>query len=667
MKIKITILVFFLIAFQVNAEVSLPQFFSDNMILQRDQKVPVWGWAEQGEKVTIAFNGQTIKTKADKNGKWYIELDAMKASSQPLEMKIKGQNEIIIKNILIGDVWICSGQSNMEWPIASSNNFAEEVKNAKYPNIRLLQVPNKIAFKPAEDILTTKWVRAEGNNINNFSAVGYFFGRHIHENHKVPIGLISTNWGGTRAETWTSAEKLKPFEYTTEPIKKMKARKLSLKESIEQEEKAIVNWIDANYPKNDRGDQQKWFSNEYNFSDWKNIPIPSAIEDQPGMEDFDGVVWLKKEFSLSPEHVGKDLFLRLGVIQQLETIYINGIKVVENNNPKIWRSHPIPQDVFKAEGTNVITIKLFNYSGKGGLVEVAKDRMAFSPARWNDTKYDIPLAGLWKYKVSTKLVSPITSTIPELTKYRPDNFPSSLYNGMIHPLIPMAVKGAIWYQGESNANNFEESIRYQYVFSNMIKDWRERWGYDFDFYYVQLANYSRRKPSCDMPCEQSWAYVRESQTNILELQNTGMAVIIDVGDANDIHPRDKQTVGKRLGLIADAQTYGKEVVYSGPLFKSLIKSRNEIWLNFEHIGSGLISKDKYGYLRGFQIAGEDQVFHWAKARIQGRQVVVSSEQVDKPIAVRYAWANNPEDANLYNKEGLPASPFRTDKWELYKK
>ncbi|MEM6378637.1 MAG: sialate O-acetylesterase [Bacteroidota bacterium] len=667
MKLNLSLILCLLTAFLLKAEVQLPQVFGDNMVLQRDRKVKVWGWADKGEKITISFNGQTLRTKADKVGSWQVEFEAMKASFQPLKMTIKAKNEIVLSNILIGDVWLCGGQSNMEWPISSSNDYEKEVTNAKYPNIRLLDVPHQIEFKPTADIPSTKWKTAEEDNISSFSAVGYFFGRHLHKNHNVPIGLISSNWGGTRAEPWTSAERLTPFEYTAPRLAEMQTEKLTVLEKQQQEEAAVAQWMEDYYPKNDLGIQEKWYANDYDFSDWKELMVPSALEDQPGLEDFDGVVWFKKEFGLSGTLNDKSLFLRLGMINQLESIYINGTKVIENTNSTLWRSYPISKDVFVPDGKNIITIKLLNTSGKGGLVEIAKDRLAISPARWSDTPHDIPLAGLWKYKVSKKLNAPIATEIPTVSRIQPNRYPSSLYNGMIHPLTSFAIKGAIWYQGESNAGNFEESIRYEAVFKNMIENWREKWGYDFPFYFVQLANFSRNQPNCEDPCEQSWAYVRESQTKTLDLPNTGMATIIDVGNPTDIHPRDKQTVGKRLGLIADAQAYGKSVVFSGPMYQSFQVKKGEIWLDFQHTGSGLSAQGKYGYLYGFQIAGTDKVFHWAQARIEGNQVVVFSDKVKQPVAVRYGWENNPEDANLYNKEGLPANPFRTDDWELFKK
>lgn len=666
MKIKLLISLLFLTALPLKAEIRLPHFFSDNMVLQRGQEVKIWGWGDNNEKIILYFNGQTQTAKADKNGKWQVVLEAMQASSTPLEMKIKGKNEITIKNILIGDVWICGGQSNMEWTVANSNNSVKAVETAQYPHIRLLDVPRHVAFKPVEDIQPARWQTAEGNNISQFSAVGYFFGRHIHENHQVPIGLISCNWGGTRAETWTSAEKLTPFEYTSKPIEVMKNMNMDYDEYVSKGQEGIKKWIEKYYPQNDIGDQGKWYENTYAFDDWKSIEIPSAIEEQPGLEDFDGVVWLKKIFNLPTILANKDLFLRLGKVANMDIIYVNGIKVMENYDPNRWRSYKIPLAVLNPRGKNIITIKLFNPSGKGGLIEVNRAKFAISPAQWDITGNDIILTGEWKYKISNQLEKPIAAKLPKPKRIRPDDFPSSLYNGMLHPLIPIAIKGAIWYQGESNANDFDNAVRYQEVFPTLIKDWRERWGYDFDFYFVQLANYSRKRPGCEDPCEQSWAYVRESQAKALNLPQTGMAVIIDVGNPVDIHPRDKETVGTRLGLIADAKAYGKtNKVFSGPIYQSYEGKGKEIWLTFDHTGSGLLAKDRYGYLKGFQIAGADKVFHWAEARIENGKVVVYADKVAKPLAVRYAWENNPEDANLYNQEGLPASPFRTDNWVLY--
>jgi sialate O-acetylesterase len=455
----------------VHGAIKLPAIFSDNMVLQREMELKVWGWANAGERVTVLFNGQKVRTKAIKDGTWQIQLKPMKAGG-PHDMQISGKNEIILKNILIGDVWICSGQSNMAFWVQRSNNAEVEIKNAYYPEIRLLTVPRKVSNVPLTDIGNSSWQICNPETVAEFSAVSYFFGRDIHKETGIPIGLINTSWGGTHVETWTSAasiSKLKNFE------------------------------------------------------------------------------WAKKKLA--------------------------DYKMVADSNAN------------------------------------------------------------------------------------PNELPGLLYNGMLHPLIPFGIKGVIWYQGESNAGR---AFEYRTTFPNMINNWREDWGQgNFPFLFVQLANFMELK---DQPGEDEWAELREAQLLTLQLPNTGIAVTIDIGEANDIHPRNKQDVGKRLALSALKVAYNKDIVYSGPIYKSMQVEGDKVRLSFEHTGSGLIVHDKYGYLKGFTIAGADRKFHWAKACLEGNEVVVWSEEVKNPVAVRYGWAINPDDVNIYNKEGLPASPFRTDTW-----
>jgi len=456
------------------AEVKLATIFSDHMVLQRGMEIPVWGWADRGETVTLSLGGQTVSVKPDKSGKWIARFAPMDAGG-PYKMNIQGENNIILTDILIGDVWLCGGQSNMEmpvngWPGQPILNSEREVQEANYPNIRLITVGKKISTRPLKNIESSGWESAIGTNIADFSAVGYFFGKDVYLDQDIPIGLISVNWGGTVCETWTSAE--------------------------------------------------------------------SLAEDP----DFGSVI----------------------------------------------------------------------------------DEMEKNP----------PSAG-----------------------FDPNSKPTLLFNGMLHPLIPFGIKGAIWYQGESN-----DSRAYQYrrLFPLMIRDWRKHWNQgDFPFLFVQLAAY---KPVNENPVESSWAELREAQLMTLALPNTGMAVAIDIGEADNIHPANKEKVGRRLALAAKKIAYNQDVVYSGPVYQSMEITGKEIKIAFSHTGSGLVAKDKYGYLRGFAIAGEDKVFHWANARLEGDTVVVYHPSIQNPLAVRYAWSDNPDDANLYNKEGLPASPFRTDNW-----
>lgn len=465
------------------AELKLHTLFTDGMVLQRDIPCPVWGTADAGAEVAVEIAGQKKSAKAGADGKWTVKLDPLPAGG-PHELKV---GAVTVKDVLVGEVWVCSGQSNMEWSVNASANPAEEKAAAKHPKLRLYTVPKKQADAPVSDV-PSSWKVCSPETVGGFSAVAYFFGREL-LSLDVPVGLIHTSWGGTAAELWTKKEIL--------------AGNPELKGMVE------------GFP--DR--QKKW---------------------EADMEKF-------KEAAEKAKAEGK----------------------------------PAPR----------------------------------APGK--------PMA------------------------------PSCLYNGMIAPLLPYGIRGAIWYQGESNASRAKQ---YETLFPAMIKNWRDDWGQgEFPFGFVQLANFMARKPE---PAESQWAELRDAQTKTLALPNTGMAVIIDIGDEKDIHPKNKQDVGKRLAAWAQARVYKKPVVYSGPIYDALKVEGTSARVSFKHAGGGLVAKGEG--LKGFSIAGEDKKFVWADAKIDGDSVVVSSPKVEKPVAVRYAWADNP-DCNLYNKEGFPASPFRTDK------
>lgn len=456
------------------AEIKLPHLFSDNMVLQRNAPIPIWGWAAAGEKITIRFNKQVKTIKAGKDGNWQLQLHA-EAAGGPYELVVKGNNELLVKNVLVGEVWVCSGQSNMEFPLRNAQNNAEEIKAANYPEIREITVPKNTALTPQADILPATWKVCSPDTAGSFSAVAYFFARKLQQELKVPIGLIHSSWGGTNVETWTSQEAL-----STDP-------------------------------------------------DFKELPA------------------------------------------------------------------------------------------------IAADKL----------KVGLP------------------------SKAAPNSFPSLLFNAMLSPLIPYGIRGAIWYQGEANC---ERAFQYRRTFPLMIADWRQRWHLgDFPFYFVQLSSFN---PSRQMRLTGSaWAELREAQLLTLSVPHTGMAVTTDIGNPADVHPTNKQDVGLRLALNALQQTYGMNVVPGGPLYASISLKDATAVLHFTNTGGGLTIQNRYGYLQGFQIAGADQQFKWAKAYVQGDSVMVYNETISHPAAVRYGWTDDAMEANLYNKEGLPAAPFRTDHWE----
>jgi sialate O-acetylesterase len=638
--------IFLLGLFSANsrANVTVARIFSDNMVLQRDVKVPVWGWADKGEKVTATFMGKKYTGVPDVNGKWIIYLDPH-AAGGPYDLLIKGKNQITLKNIMMGEVWLCSGQSNMEMPLAGwgkINNYQEEIAAANYPNIRLFTVPKKIGDKPVKDLDNGKWEACSPSTIAEFSSVGYFFGRNLHKELNVPIGLINSSWGGTIAETWVSAGAVSVIEDFKVQVQKLNGIQWdNLRSELEVKSK---QW-DENVAKNDLGINEGWVNPELNDATWVKMNLPQLWEGA-GLSDFDGVVWFRYEFMLDEAEANAGITLNLGMIDDSDISYVNGKEVgstINKYNEK--RVYKIAPAVLK-KGRNVIAVRVFDTGGGGGIWGDSQDLCYISSTGKHS------LAGSWKYKPGIK-----TEAKPDMN-VGPNSFPTLLYNGMIYPLLPLAVRGAIWYQGEANASR---AYQYQTLFPILINDWRKQFNDPkMPFYFVQLANFM---PALQNPSESDWAELREAQSKTLSLPNTGMAVIIDIGNAKDIHPKNKQDVGYRLSLPALKWTYGKDVVYSGPTYKSMNIEGNKIRIKFDNTGSGLITKDKYGYVKGFAIAGADKKFVWAKASVENNEVIVYNETVINPVAVRYAWADNPDDASLYNKENLPASPFRTDDWK----
>ncbi|MES2733732.1 MAG: sialate O-acetylesterase [Bacteroidota bacterium] len=617
------------------AEVKLPKVFTNNMVLQRDKPVKVWGWAAKGESVAVSFNGQQAKAKANNQGAWVVTLPAMLYGG-PFDMTVTGKaNTVTLKNILIGDVWICSGQSNMEWIIRNTNHAEKEIAESAYPSIRLFTVEKALSFTPKPDLAGGTWLECNPATIGDFSAVAYFFGRKLNKELNIPIGLINSSWGGTNIQTWTSWDVMSQQE-EYKSLTPAKYTEMVNNRGTAQEKYAAALKID-------KGMAEKWFDPAASVTGWKKIQVPSNW-DQTEIGPEDGIVWFKSEFDVPADLAGKPATISLGPIDDWDETYINGVlvgKEYDFTKPRIYTLNT----GLKA-GKNSIIIKITDVVGGGGLygnpeqlfVEVGGQK--------------ISLAGEWQYKPS------VLSSYYGVKSWGPNEFPSQLYNAMIAPLTQYSLKGAIWYQGENNAY---EAFKYRTLFPNLINDWRSKWGNDLSFYWVQLANFM--KPA-DEPVESQWAELREAQTKTLSLPNTGQAVIIDIGEANDIHPRNKQDVGYRLALAALKTTYAKDIVYAGPIYQSMKIQGNKVLLSFSNTGSGLVAlRDKYHYIRGFAIAGADKKFVWANAYLEGDQVVVSSDAVKNPVAVRYAWGDNPDDANLYNQEGLPATPFRTDDWK----
>lgn len=626
---------FFLHAFLLKAELRLPAIFGDNMILQRDSPINLWGWAEKNETIHVQFMQQNLKAKADKNGQWNLTL-APTSHGGPYRLEIKGrQEQILLKNILVGEVWLASGQSNMEWIVKNSNNATGEISQANYPNIRAFNVEKNMSDVPKKD-LNGKWEICSPATVGDFSAVGYFFALKLYQELGIPVGIINSSWGGTGVETWTSGNSFNKLPaHFNEPYKQTFTSDLKSFMSENELKKQAYQQALAKDP----GIAEKWYENNSDLPTWGKMNLPQLWE--PKLDNIDGIVWFKRSIYLPKGSASKSASIHLGTIDDDDVCWINGVKVGETKGYTIPRSYNIPKTVLK-DGENIITVKIMDTGGGGGFYG--------NPAQlYLEVEGEkFPLNGEWNYKEA------VTTKQYGYKEVSPNMFHSLLFNAMINPMIPYTIRGVIWYQGENNAGR---AYDYRTLFPNLIQDWRSHWKIEFPFYWVQLANYMAKEKT---PEDSDWAKLRDAQTRTLRLAHTGQAVITDIGEADDIHPRNKQEVGRRLALIALAKDYGKkDLIYSGPTFKSLVKQGNKLVISFDSTGGGLVVNNKYGYVEGFAIAGADKKFVWAKAHIQGNKIIVFADQIVNPEFVRYAWSDNP-DVNLFNREGLPAVPFSNE-------
>ena len=624
------------------AQLRLPKLISDGMVLQRDAPLRVWGWATPGERITVRFKDKPYKTVTDANGQWQVKLPPMPAGG-PFTMEIAGNSRVDVKDILIGDVWFCSGQSNMVHQLNIHDvTYANEIKQANDPQIRQFWVPTLTNLQgPQRDLPSGQWKAAVGEDVRPFSAVAYFFAKKLYATYKIPIGIINASVGGTPIEAWTSENGL--ANVPTLPAIIEKNKDTTYINSLTRSQPAAAN---RPAPPVDLGTTGtvKWYDASYVPKGWRPINVPGYWEDQ-GVKDLNGVVWYRKEVDLPASMTGKAAKVFLGRIVDADELYINGKSVGRTTYMYPQRRYAVPADVLKA-GKNVFVVRVTNNGGKGGFVP-DKPYCVFAGA---DT---VDLKGTWHYKVGTAY-RPYSGGGGGTGGINAQNQPTALYNAMVAPEINYAIKGFCWYQGESNAGKPQE---YEQLQRALISDWRQKWQQgDLPFLYVQLPGFMEYNYQ---PSESGWAVLREAQFKALSVPNTAMAVAIDLGEWNDIHPDNKKDVGERLALAAMKTAYGAKLVSSGPLYQSAKVDGNKIVVSFTNVGSALITNDGEA-LSEFAIAGADRKFVWAKARIEGNTVIVSSDDVPNPQYVRYAWADNPVNPNLYNKEGLPASPFRTD-------
>jgi sialate O-acetylesterase len=642
----ISLLIFLLPQF-LQANIKLPVLISDGMVLQRDAKLIIWGWASPGEKVQVKFVKKTISTLTDSEGNWKIAFPPMKAGG-PYIMEVKGNNTITINDILVGDVWFCSGQSNMVLNMERvKEKYPEDIANANFPDIRNFYIPTASDVTSIhKDLPPGRWVSASPENVPGFGAVTFFFARSIYREYKVPIGIINSSVGGTPIEAWTSEEGLMEFPRLKSRIEKLKdtAYLNPIIRSSGRRLETIQRPAD-NSNSVDKGESgsKPWYDNTYVPEGWHKYWFPGYWDDQ-GVSGLNGIVWFRKEIKVPESMTGMPAKLFLGRIVDADKVYVNGILSGSVTYQYPPRRYNLPSGLLKP-GKNIIVIRVTNNTGKGGFVP---DKPYYLVAG-NDS---IDLRGEWLYKVG-QVFRPVVSGREAVTPaILMQNEPTGLYNTMVAPLLNYKIKGILWYQGETNTSKPEE---YQLLLPALINDWRNKWQQGaLPFLFVQLPNFMEVRY---LPSESQWAELRYGQLKSLSVPNTAMAVAIDIGEWNDIHPLEKKTVGERLALAARKLAYGDEkIVSSGPIYKSSVKEADRIIIEFDNIGSGLAVKGG-GDLDQFAIAGSDRKFVWAEAIIDNNRVIVKSDEIKNPVYVRYAWADNPAGANLYNIEGLPASPF----------
>lgn len=625
----------------VVADVRLPRLVSDGVVLQRDTPFALWGWADAGEAVEVLLDGKSLGSVKAGQAEWSLPMGAQPAGG-PHTIEVIGNNRVAVKDVYFGDVWVAAGQSNMELPMERvKEKYGEAIATANYPLIRHFRVPKEADFKqPRADFTGGSWQAADPQAVLNFSAAAFFFARQIHEKYQVPIGIINNSYGGSAAESWMSEEALKAFPHYLETAVKYRYDDY-LNKLKQADQKKNDAWY-ANINENDRGltEKPQWFAAEYDASSWKTISLPAYWEDE-GVEAKNGVVWFRKEITLPASAAGKPARLMLGRIVDADTAYVNGVEVGSITYQYPPRRYTVPENVLQA-GKNSIVVRVTSNAGKGGFV---KDKPYWLEVDGHKTD----LTGEWRYRVGVR------SEPLQGDRFVSHMQPLGFYNAMLAPILKTKIKGVIWYQGESNTGRPSEYVE---LFPAMIRDWRKQFDQgNFPFIYAQLPNFEEAR---EQPVESNWAETRDAQLKALSEPNTAMAVLIDAGEWNDIHPLNKKAVGERLALAARKLAYGeKNIVYSGPLFKSMKIKGNKAILRFDHVGGGLVHKGDE--LRGFAVAGSDGKFVWAKARIKDNKAVVWSEEVSEPVKVRYAWADNPDKANLYNEEGLPASPFQAEK------
>jgi len=625
-----------------------PALFGDDMVLQCQMPLPIWGTADPGGRVSVNLGGREASATVSQDGRWQVTLEPLPPGG-PHTLTIAGRDTLTFSNVMLGEVWLGSGQSNMEMPLAGWGkvlDFEREIADASYRDIRLFQVERASSFDPVEDVVSEGWQLCGPETIGRFSSTAYFFGRRLHRTLGVPVGLIHSSWGGTAAEAWTSQGALEALGGFEQALAENEAARDEDPEELARRHREGLEERELALRRDDRGfegDRPAWASPSLDDSSWESMDLPTRWE-RAGLPGFDGVVWFRRELKLPEGWKGQDLILNLGPIDDEDDTWFNGERLGGESTWDAPRRYTIPGSLVRP-GVNLVTVRVVDGGDEGGICgrpeELRLEKGAAPPRS---------LAGPWRYRVGLDAAS-----LPPLPLAPDDpNLPTVLHNAMLAPLAPFSIRGVIWYQGEANTSR---AFQYRSLFPALIQDWRALWDRDdLPFYFVQLASFMAVEPE---PGESEWAELREAQLATLALPHTGMAVAVDVGDAEDVHPKNKQAVGNRLARIALNRVYGRPIVHSGPTYRAMELEDDRVRVSFDHAAGGL--EARHGALKGFAVAGEDRRFRWARAIIERDSVLVWSPEVPRPVAVRYAWAANPV-CNLFNSAGLPASPFRTDAW-----
>jgi sialate O-acetylesterase len=617
-----------------HAKVSLPLMFSDGAVVQRDRPLPVWGWATPGAKIEVAFDGRVATATAADDGAWRVELPAHDAGG-PFAITVREDSgdTVTVRDVLVGDVWLASGQSNMEWPVAQAQDAEKEIASANDAGIRHFKVPKSWSGQPEARLTGGRWQTASPKTVGQFSAVAYYFARDLRARTGVPIGIVDSTWGGSRIEAWMDAPSLGVDASTI-------AAKLREVRAADDRALASTRQRMARWPEG--ADDTSWKEARLDDRDWDTLPVPGLWE-AAGYTGMDGVAWYRTSFELTAPEAAAGVVLGLGMVDDTDEAWVNGQRVggLTNrwNTPREYRI--APQDLHK--GINHLAIRVTDTGGGGG---IHGDAGLVYVQPQGGTRRGLPAS--WKFRPTTVTVA---------MQDDKNQVETLLFNQMIHPLQPYPLRGVIWYQGEANATA-ELAHRYRDQFATLIRAWRTDWAQpELPFLWVQLANF---RSGADTATDSPWAVLRESQSRVLALPATAQVVTIDIGDPADIHPLNKQEVGRRLALAARHAAYGESLVFSGPVFREAKFEGRDVRVAFDAQGSALATRDSGKAVHGFEIAGDDRRFHPARATIADNSVIVTSDAVPQPRAVRYAWRDNPDDADLMNREGLPASPFRTD-------